>query len=185
MLQKKLRKLIILINNFGFFFVTIKKKGNELNIMQESPILLNKSTIEVLNLENEKNNLGASVILARNEVPDSHRRQADAYMILKTHYGMPVINPSINLDEKKFLARFDFNPLEYSTVKQINDELIIMQDWSYSLDKDLAQASDKIMAIRVKELKSIIASKYVKISNEIYNGYKALERYLEEISKYH
>ena len=46
-------------------------------------------------------------------------------------------------------------------------------------------ASDKIIAIRVKELKSIIASKYVKISNEIYNGYKALERYLEEISKYH
>ena len=37
----------------------------------------------------------------------------------------------------------------------------------------------------LKELKSIIASRYVKISNEIYNGYKALERYLEEITKYH
>lgn len=154
--------------------------------MQESPILAeNKSSIQHLNIENEKTNLGNSVMLARSEVPDSHRRQADAYMILKTHYGMPVINPSINLDEKKFLAKFDFNPLEYSTVKQINDELMVMQDWSYSADKNLVGASDKIMSIRVKELKSIIATKYVKISNEIYNGYKALERYLEEISKYH
>ena len=97
---------------------------------------------------------------------------------------MPVINPSINLDEKKFLAKFDFNPLEYSTIKQINDELMVMQGWNESSNKELISASDKIMSIRIKELKSIIASKYVKISNEIYNGYKALERYLEEISKY-
>ena len=153
--------------------------------MQQSPIASEKNSIESLNIEQEKTSLGASVLLARSEVPDSHRRHADAYMILKTHYGMPVINPSINLDEKRFLAKFDFNPLEYSTIKQINDELMVMQNWSESADKELINASDSIMAIRIKELKSIIASKYVKISNEIYNGYKALERYLEEISKYH
>ena len=60
-----------------------------------------------------------------------------------------------------------------------------MHKWHETADKELIAASDTILAIRVKELKSIIASKYVKISNEIYNGYKALERYLEEISKYH
>ena len=60
-----------------------------------------------------------------------------------------------------------------------------MKQWCDGADKNLAELSDKIMAIRIKELKSIIATKYVKISNEIYNGYKALERYLEEISKYH
>ena len=154
--------------------------------MQQSPIVTatEKSSVENLNIEQEKTSLGASVLLARSVVPESHRRQADAYMILKTHYGMPVINPSIDLEEKRFLAKFDFNPLEYSTVKQINDELMVMQDWEESADKDLINASDKIMSIRIKELKSIIASKYVKISNEIYNGYKALERYLEEISKY-
>ena len=153
--------------------------------MQQSPILAERTSIEKLNIEQEKTSLGASVLLARSEIPDSHRRQADAYMILKTHYGMPVINAAINLDEKKFLAKYDFNLLEYSTIKQINDELTIMQKWSESADKELMAASDAIIAIRVKELKSIIASKYVKISNEIYNGYKALERYLEEISKYH
>lgn len=153
--------------------------------MQQSPIVSEKTSVENLNIEQEKTGLGASVLIARSTIPESHRRQADAYMILKTHYGMPVVNPSINLDEKKFLAKYDFNPLEYSTVKQINDELMIMQSWNESADKELIKASDSIIAIRVKELKSIIASKYVKISNEIYNGYKALERYLEEISKYH
>lgn len=153
--------------------------------MHQSPIMTTKTSIENLNIEQEKTNLGASVLLARSEVPDSHRRHADAYMILKTHYGLPVINPTINLDEKRFLAKFDFLPLEYSTIKQINDELGIMQGWYETANKELMSASDKIMAIRIKELKSIIASKYVKISNEIYNGYKALERYLEEISKYH
>ena len=155
--------------------------------MQQSPIdtITDKTSIENLNIEQEKTGLGVSVLLARSEVPESHRRQADAYMILKTHYGMPVINPSINLEEKRFLAKFDFNPLEYSTIKQINDELMVMQNWNESANKELIGASDTIMAIRIKELKSIIASQYVKISNEIYNGYKALERYLEEISKYH
>ena len=154
--------------------------------MQQSPIVTatEKTSVESLNIEQEKTGLSASLLLARSEIPESHRRQADAYMILKTHYGMPVINPAINLDEKRFLAKYDFNPLEYSTVKQINDELMVMQDWNDSANKELVEASDTIMSIRIKELKSIIASKYVKISNEIYNGYKALERYLEEISKY-
>ena len=40
------------------------------------------------------------------------------------------------------------------------------------------------MSIRSKELKFLAASRYVSISSEIYNGYKALERYFEEISKY-
>lgn len=152
--------------------------------MHQSPIVLEKTSVQNLNIEQDKTNLGASVLLARSEVPESHRRQADAYMILKTHYGMPVVNPAINLDEKRFLAKYDFNLLEYSTVKQINDELMVMHNWNDSANKELISAADKIMSIRIKELKSIIASKYVKISNEIYNGYKALERYLEEISKY-
>ena len=160
-------------------------KGKVRAYMQQSPFVSDRTNVERLNIEQEKTGLGVSVLLARSEVPYSHRRQADAYMILKTHYGMPVVNAAISLDEKKFLARYDFNPLEYSTIKQINDELTIMQQWSESADKELMNASDSIIAIRVKELKSIIASKYVKISNEIYNGYKALERYLEEISKYH
>ena len=72
--------------------------------MQQSPFFTQQpqTSVEKLNIEQEKTGLGNSVILARSEVPESHRRQADAYMILKTHYGLPVVNASINLDEKKF-----------------------------------------------------------------------------------
>ena len=45
--------------------------------------------------------------------------------------------------------------------------------------------AEKLITIRTKELKLIVASKYPKYSNEINNGYMALERYFEEISKYH
>ncbi|MDD3594735.1 MAG: hypothetical protein PHX18_08940 [Candidatus Gastranaerophilales bacterium] len=142
------------------------------------------NTIDALNLEQDKTNLGASVLLARSEVPESHRRYADSYMILKKLFGMPAVNPSINVEEKKYLAKYDFNSLEFSTIKQVNEELSIMKKWNESGNKELKEACEKLIAIRVKELKGIIASKYVKISNEIYNGYKAIERYLEEISKY-
>ena len=42
-----------------------------------------------------------------------------------------------------------------------------------------------LLQIRSKELKYIVASRYATITNEIYNGYKALERYFEEISKFY
>jgi hypothetical protein len=144
-----------------------------------------KNGIEFLNLENDKSsNLSTSALLARSGVPDSHRRIADSYMILKKIFGLPAVQAVLVLDEKRFLAKYDFNLLEYSTIKQINEELAFLKKWSESGEKRLQQASDKIIEIRAKELKNLIASKYINVTNEIHNGYKALERYFEEISKY-
>ncbi len=141
--------------------------------------------INALNLETEKpNNLGRSAMLARSNVPASHRRAADNYMIIKKIFGFPAVHSKITIEEKRFLARFDFNLLEYSTIKQINEELAFLKKWSDSNDKDLKSASDKIIQIRLKELKHLIATSYTSVTNELYNGYKALERYFEEISKY-
>jgi len=123
--------------------------------------------------------------LARSAVPDAHKRIADSYMILKKLFGLPAVNAQLTVDEKNCLAKFDFNLLEFSTIKQINEEISILKTWTESGNKKLKEASDRIIEIRAKELKSIIASKYIKVSNEIYNGYKALERYFEEISKYY
>ena len=67
------------------FGTIIIRKGYKTNNMQQSPFLAQKTSIEKLNIEQEKTNLGNSVLLARSEVPDSHRRIADSYMILKTH----------------------------------------------------------------------------------------------------
>ena len=123
-------------------------------------------------------------MLARGEVPDSHRRIADNYMVIKKIYGTPVIKTRINNAEKALLAKYDFSPLEFSTIKQINEELGFLKRWSMSLEKNLKKDSDELLQIRAKELKFIIASRYIGVTNEIYQGYKALERYFEEISKY-
>ncbi|MFA6988712.1 MAG: hypothetical protein WC197_01470 [Candidatus Gastranaerophilaceae bacterium] len=141
--------------------------------------------IEVLNLENDRSsNLSTSMLLARSGVPDSHRRIADSYMILKKIFGLPAVQGRLTIEEKKLLAKYDFNLLEYSTIKQINEELACLKKWNESREKSLQESSDKIIEIRAKELKNLIASKYISVTNEIYNGYKALERYFEEISKY-
>ena len=128
--------------------------------------------------------LSTSAMLARGVVPDSHRRVADNYMVIKKIYGTPVVQPRITTKERNLLAKYDFNPLEFSTIKQINEELSFLKRWSLSLDDGLKQDSDEMIQIRAKELKFLAASRYFTITSEIYSGYKALERYFEEISKY-
>ena len=86
--------------------------------------------------------------------------------------------------EKALLAKYDFNTLEYTTVKQMYEELALLQKWSMSQDEELKKDSDAILEIRTKELKFIVATSYANISNEIYKGYLALENYFIEISKY-
>ena len=52
------------------------------------------------------------------------------------------------------------------------------------IHKKLKEDADNIIDIRLKELKYLAACRYTLITNEIYNGYIALERYFEDISKY-
>ena len=86
--------------------------------------------------------------------------------------------------EKALLAKYDFNTLEYTTVKQMYEELELLQKWSVTGDEKLKNDADAILEIRTKELKYIVATSYASISNEIYKGYLALENYFIEISKY-
>ena len=60
-----------------------------------------------------------------------------------------------------------------------------MKKWSISHEPLLRAEADELIQIRAKELKYIIASSYADITNEIYNGYLALNRYFEDISKYY
>ena len=123
-------------------------------------------------------------MLARSEIPEVHRRTADNYMVIKKIYGSPVVMPRISNKEKALLSKYDFNPLEFSTIKQINEELSFLKRWSLSLERNLKADADEIIQIRAKELKFLVASRYVSVTSEIYSGYQALERYFEEISKY-
>lgn len=142
------------------------------------------SNIQSLTIETMKPNfMMRNNCFIRKGVPESHRRVADSLMIIKKVFGYPVVQSKISDEEKALLVKYDFNPLELSTSKQIEDELVFLKRWSYSRNRELQEAADLIIHIRAKELKYLIATRYVN-TNKNYNGYQVLEKYLEEISKY-
>ncbi len=60
--------------------------------------------------------------------------------------------------EKAMLEKYDFNTLEYTTMKQMYDELALLQKWSASDDVSLCETAEKYSANScVKELKFIEA----------------------------
>ena len=122
--------------------------------------------------------LSTSALLAKSAVPYSHRRIADNYVIIKRVYRFQAADVQL-------LKKYDFNTLEYSTIKQINEELSYLKKWSTSNNELLRKDADNLLQIRCKELKYIVASRYSTVTSEIYNGYKALEKYFEEISKFY
>ena len=111
--------------------------------------------------------LSTSSMLARAGVPLSHILVADNYMVLKKVYGTPVVKSAISNKEKALLGKYDFNQLEYTTIKQINEELELLKKWSSSLDEHLRSDADRIIEIRAKELKYLAACRYTIITNEI------------------
>ena len=165
--------------------------GEAMEFLKKSDIQqsleINPAEVEIRNtpLEALKHTFGGkNSFYLRRDVPDSHRRVADNFMIIKKIFGHPVVQPQISPEETKLLAKYDFNLLEYSTAKQINDEIVFLKKWSYSRSKELQESADMIIKIRSKELKYLMATKYVSITNKVYNGHTVLERYFEEISKY-
>ncbi len=125
-----------------------------------------------------------AALLAKNTIPYSHKKLADNYIIVKRIFKFQAVQSRITNAEKQLLAKYDFNTLEYTTVKQMYEELALLQKWSGTTDEKLKHDADAIMEIRTKELKFIDANSYANISNEIYRGYVALEHYFEEISKF-
>lgn len=128
--------------------------------------------------------LSTSALLAKNAVPVSHKRVADNFIIIKRIYKFQVVQNRINNAELALLRKYDLKPLEESTIKQINEELGYLKKWSFSINEDLRNEADELIQIRARELKFIISSKYI-ASNELNNGYRALERYFEEITKFY
>lgn len=154
----------------------IKEKKNLLPVITQSTFSDENDTFT---------SLSTSALLAKNSVPYLHRRAADNYVIIKRIYKFQVVNSKINNQEIALLKKYDFNTLECSTIKQINEELAYLKKWAYSPNEILRQDADEIIQIRTKELKYIVASKYSVLSGEVYDGYKALERYFEEITKFY
>jgi len=129
--------------------------------------------------------LSTTALLAKNAVPYSHRRAADNYVIIKRIYKFQAVQSRISHQEIALLQKYDFSPLEASTIKQINEELAYLKKWAVASNELLSKDADDIIQIRAKELKYVSSSKYSSLTNEVYDGYKALEKYFEEITKFY
>ena len=123
-----------------------------------------------------------AALLARNSIPYYHRKLADNYVIIKKIFKFQAVLSRISNTEKALLKKYDFNTLEFTTMKQMYEELTLLQKWAS--DEKLKTDAEKLLEIRIKELKFLDASRYASVSNEIYNGYMALEHYLIEISRF-
>lgn len=140
------------------------------------------NTSELMDSLNYFNRIG---LLARTSVPYSHRRVADNYIIIKRVYKFQAVQSKVSSDEYNLLKKYDFKPLEQTSINQVNDEITYLKKWSLSNNEFLRRDADNIIQIRVKELKYIISSRYTSKTKELENGYKAFEHYLEEITKYY
>ena len=126
-----------------------------------------------------------AALLAKNEVPLSHKNIADNYMVIKRVFKFQLGLGRISNVEKALLEKHNFKTLEFITTEQMYKELSLLQQWSMSTDEQTKTDSDSILQIRVKELKFLESNRYTINSNELHNGYKALEQYLHEISRFH
>ncbi len=129
--------------------------------------------------------LEVSVLLAKTAVPYSHRRIANNYVILKRICKFQVVQPRITYMEKAMLSKYLFSTLENTPISKVNRELSLLKDWAISTDDALRNDSTEILNIRVKELKHILSNNYTNNSNEMLKGYKALDSYLTNITKYY
>ena len=87
--------------------------------------------------------LSMSALLASGDIPPSHKRIADNYMIIKKLYGLNSIQARITNTDRNKLLKYDFVPLECSTMKQINEEIAYLKKWSLSIDEKLRKEADE------------------------------------------
>ena len=72
-----------------------------------------------------------AALLAKNTIPYSHRKVADNYTIIKRVFKFQAVQSRISNTERTLLAKYDFNVLEYTTIKHskislsVNNELIL------------------------------------------------------------
>ena len=127
-------------------------------------------------------NLSMSSFIARGQIPLKHRQLAANYMVIKRIFGFSALHSRINNYERSILKKYGFDLLENSTISQINHQLEQLKIWSNSNETYVKAYADEIFEIRVKELKFLRASNYSTAVGEIYDGYKALERYIEYVA---
>lgn len=148
---------------------------------------MQESYSTTFNNVNEDNyaTLATPALLANGRVPSSHKRFADNYIIIKRLYKTQSLKCCLLITETALLEKYNFPSLAKLSIKEVNREILLLQEWAFSENSVLKNDADNLMQIRSKELRHILSSGYALYSNEINNGYRALEKYFEEITKFY
>lgn len=149
-----------------------------------SDTIRSQNSMQSLSINTYTREFGSLSLLNRTNIPASHKRIADSYVFVRRVFGTPVVHNNLTEAEVKLLSRFDFYPLEYTTSSQMEQELEFLRKWSSERDEDLRAAADSVILLRSKELKHLIATNYISVKRNLHDGYKVLDRYFQEISKY-
>lgn len=122
-----------------------------------------------------------SSLIAKREIPASHKRLADNYMIIKKVFGFSAVPVKPTNMEVSLLRHYNFSTLEQTSIRHVNQELESIKKWANSSDEILKKHAEQLFEIRVKELKYLQTTKYFPTS-EFCDGYRALEKYLEFVA---
>jgi len=127
--------------------------------------------------------LSMSSLIAKGEISARQKQIANNYTVIKKIFGFTAVHSRITSKEESVLRIYNMNLLEHSTISEINQELDLLKKWSNSYDENLRKHADEIFEIRVKELKYLHACNYLGSYCEIYDGHRALEKYIEFIAE--
>ena len=108
--------------NFDYSIILLRFGGRMLNDMLD---LTSKSAFS--NENDTFTSRSFAALLAKNNVPNSHKRIADNYFIIKKVFKFQACLSRISNVEKSLLEKYDFNILEFTTMKQMYDELTLLQ----------------------------------------------------------
>lgn len=110
------------------------------------------------------------------------RAIASNYATLKRIFSYTVIQPKVTNVEYNILKENNMKPLEDTTDKVLYEEIAKIIEYTTSNDFKKVELADKIFEIRTKELKYILSCVPSVSLNEMKNGFKLLDKYLEFIA---
>ena len=126
--------------------------------------------------------ISLSGLFLRSKTSSFQRALANNFVTLKRIFSYTVVQPKVTNAEYSFLKQNEMLPLELTSGKKIYDELMKIVDLTDSNIESKVSLADKIFQIRVKELKYIFANVPSPSLNEMEDGYKVLDKYIEFIA---
>ena len=92
-----------------------------------------------------------TIVLAKNNVPYSHKRIADNFVVIKRLYKFHTVKTLVTLSEYNLLKKYNMDSLESTKICKVVEELELLKKASSSVDLQIKSDADKIIEIRAKD----------------------------------